>query len=135
VPAGAVLAATVFADARTAEMLVAGMGGGVLSDATHTIKAGSRLLINTSSEPFTNWTASAAEDVAVVGGLWVALTHPAVFVGGLVVFILLAIWLIPKLWHAIRFLFAKIARLFGKKTDPPTLEGVRVTLRRKSIGG
>jgi len=43
--------------------------------------------------------------------------------------------LIPKLWHAIRFLFAKIARLFGKETDPPTLEGVRVTLRRKSIGG
>jgi hypothetical protein len=116
-------------------MLVAGMGGGVLSAATHAIKAGSRLLINTSPEPFTNWTASVAEDVAVVGGLWVAHTHPAVFVGGLVVFILLAIWLIPKLWRAIRFLFAKIARLFGKETDPPPLEGVRVTLRRKSIGG
>jgi hypothetical protein len=48
---------------------------------------------------------------------------------------LLAIWLIPKLWRAIRFLFAKIARLFGKETDSPPLEGVRVTLRRKSIGG
>ena len=128
VPAGAVLAATVFADAGTAEMLVAGASGGILSAATHTIKAGSRLLIN-------NWTASIAEDVAVVGGLWVALTHPAVFIGGLVVFILLAIWLLPKLWRAIRFLFAKIARLFGKETDSPPLEGVRVTLGRKSIGG
>ena len=58
IPAGAVLAATVFADASTAEMLAAGAGGGVLSAATQTIKAGSRLLINTSPQPFSNWTAS-----------------------------------------------------------------------------
>lgn len=134
VPAGAVLAATVFADASTAEMLAAGAGGGVLTAATHTIKAGRRLLINTSPEPFSNWTASVSEDVAVVGGLWLALAHPAVFIGMLVVFILLAIWLLPKLWRAIRALFAKIAKLFGKETETPPLEGVRVTLGRKSIG-
>jgi hypothetical protein len=115
-------------------MLAAGAGGGVLTAATQTIKAGSRLLINTSPEPFSNWTASVSEDVAVFGGLWLALSHPAVFIGVLVVFILLAIWLLPKLWHAIRTLFAKIARLFGKKTELPPLEGVRVTLGRKSIG-
>ena len=135
IPAGAVLAATVFQDMGTAEMLAAGAGGGVLTAATHTIKAGSRLLINTSPEPVTNWTASVAEDVAVVGGLWLALSHPAVFVGGLVLFVLLAIWLIPKLWRAIRALFARIARLFGKDTESPPLEGVRVTLGRKSIEG
>jgi hypothetical protein len=134
VPAGAVLAATVFADASTAEMLAAGAGGSVLTAATHTIKAGSRLLINTSPEPFSNWTASVSEDVAVFGGLWLALAHPAVFIGVLVVFILLAIWLLPKLWRAIRMLFSKIARLFGKETETPPFEGVRVTLGRKSIG-
>tara|TARA_B110000483_G_scaffold231699_1_gene298374 strand:- start:184 stop:561 length:378 start_codon:yes stop_codon:yes gene_type:complete len=121
-------------DASTAEMLAAGAGGGVLSAATQTIKAGSRLLINTSPQPFSNWTASVSEDVAVFGGLWLALSHPAVFIGVLVVFILLAIWLLPKLWRAIRNLLAKIARLFGKKTELPPLEGVRVTLGRKSIG-
>jgi hypothetical protein len=57
-----------------------------------------------------------------------------VFIGVLVVFILLAIWLLPKLWRAIRMLFSKIARLFGKETEAPPLEGVRVTLGRKSIG-
>lgn len=135
VPAGAVLAATVFADASTAEMLAAGAGGGVLTAATHTVKAGSRLLINTSPEPFSNWTASVSEDVAVFGGLWLALSHPAVFIGVLVVFILLAIWLIPKLWRAIRVLFSKLAKMFGKETEAPPLEGVRVTLGRKSIEG
>ena len=135
VPAGAVLAATVFADASTAEMLAAGAGGGILTAATHTVKAGTRLLINTSPEPFSNWTASVSEDVAVFGGLWLALSHPAVFIGALVAFILLAIWLLPKMWRAIRALFAKIARLFGNKSEVPPLEGVRVTLSRKSIEG
>lgn len=133
IPAGAVLAATVFADASVPEMLAAGAGGGILTTATHTLKAGTRLLINTSPEPVTNWTASVAEDVAVVGGLWLALAHPAVFIGALVVFILLAIWVLPKLWRAIRVLFGKIMRLFGRETDPPALEGVRVTFNRKSI--
>ncbi|NBP72550.1 MAG: DUF4126 domain-containing protein [Alphaproteobacteria bacterium] len=109
--------------------------GGVLTAATHTIKTGSRLLINTSREPVTNWTASVAEDVAVVGGLWLELSHPAVFVGGLVLFVLLAIWLIPKPWRAIRALFARIARLFGEETESPPLESARVTLGRKSIEG
>ena len=68
-------------------------------------------------------------------GLWPALAHPAVFVGALVLFVLLAIWLIPKLWRAIRGLFARIARLFAKETENPPLEGVRLTLGRKSIEG
>jgi hypothetical protein len=126
VPAGAVLAATVFADASTAEMLAAGAGGSALTAATHTIKAGSRLLINTSPEPFSNWTASVSEDVAVFGGLWLALAHPAVFIGVLVVFILLAIWLLPKLWRAIRMLFFE---------DRPTLrQGDRDSPARRRAG-
>ena len=117
-------------------LLFAGAGGGVLSAASHTMKAGTRLLINTSPEPFSNWTASVAEDATVIGGLWLALAHPAVFIGLLVVFILLAIWLIPKMWRAIRTLFRKIAKLFGRETaEVPPLEGVRVTLGRKSIDG
>ena len=40
------------------------------------IKAGSRALLNTSPEPVSNWTASATEDAAVVGGLALAFTHP-----------------------------------------------------------
>lgn len=135
IPAGAVLAATVFSDHGTAAMLAAGAGGGALTAATHTIKAGSRLLINTSPEPFSNWTASASEDVAVFGGLWLALSHPAVFIGLLVAFLLFAIWVIPKLWRAIRYLFAKIAAMFGRDVEKPELQGVRVTFGQKSIEG
>lgn len=133
IPAGAVLAATVFADAGTGEMLIAGAGGAALTATTHAIKAGTRLMINTSPEPVTNWTASVTEDVAVIGGLWLALAQPAVFIGLLVLFILLAIWLLPKIWRAIRALFARIGRLLGKETEAPSLSGVRVTFGRKQI--
>ena len=65
---GAVLAATVFTEIGTVKMLAAGVGGGVVTAAKNTIKASARLLVNTSPEPVTNWTAAITEDVTVVGG-------------------------------------------------------------------
>lgn len=135
IPAGAILAATVFADVGTPQMIAAGLAGGTLAATSHVMKAGTRLLINTSPEPVTNWTASVSEDIAVIGGMWLALAHPALFIGALVLFLLAAIWILPRLWRAVRALFSRIARLFGRRSEPPPLEGVRVTLGRKSIEG
>jgi hypothetical protein len=56
----------------------------------------------------------------VVAGLWTALHYPWLFIGLLVVFILLMIWLLPKLWRGIKKVFAAIGRLLGQK---PKLEG------------
>ena len=84
---------------------------------SHFTKAGSRLLINTSPEPVTNWTASVAEDIAVVGGLWTALNYPSLFIVALVVFLLLAIWLLPKIWRAVKLIVAKIRAWF--RGEPP----------------
>ena len=47
-------------------------GGGAVAAASHATKAGTRVLINTSPEPFTNWTASVTEDLGVLGGLLLA---------------------------------------------------------------
>lgn len=46
------------------------------------------MLINTSPEPFTNWTASILEDFSVVAGLLVAVNYPIVFLVLLVLFLL-----------------------------------------------
>lgn len=113
IPAGAMLAAGALGDVSQAAELTALILGGGVAGVSHGVKAGSRVLINTSPEPFTNWGASITEDIAVLGGLWAALYHPWVFLGLLAVFILLAIWLLPKLWRAIKFLFAKLRQLFG----------------------
>ncbi len=113
IPAAAVLAATAVGDVDPAIMLAAGIIGGALGATSYSVKAGGRVLINTSPEPVTNWTASVTEDLAVIGGLWAALYHPELFLAALVVFILLAIWLLPKIWRGLVMLAGKIKRFFG----------------------
>ena len=68
-PARALLAAGVFDDQSMALELAATIVGGGLAATSHATKAGSRVIINASPEPFTNWTASMAEDVSVFGGV------------------------------------------------------------------
>ncbi|MDY0212165.1 MAG: DUF4126 domain-containing protein [Desulfuromonadaceae bacterium] len=122
IPAGAALAAAAVGDVNPAVILAAALVGGTLTTATHVGKSGSRLLINTSPEPVSNWGASLGEDLAVIGGLWVALTHPVVFLLGLCVFILLLIWLLPKLWYLIKRIFSTLRRCFLRQKDVPVPE-------------
>ncbi len=120
IPAGAALAAGAVAEVGPAAEIAALLIGGGLAASTHATKAGSRVLINTSPEPFSNWTASIAEDLTVLGGLWVALNYPWAFLAALVVFIVLMAWLLPKLWRGIKAVASRIARFFGGgKQAPP----------------
>jgi len=107
------LAAGAVGDIGAGAELAAALVGGSIAAGSHAFKAGSRVLINTSPEPVTNWTASIAEDVAVIGGLWTALNHPLWFLLGLLLFIVLVIWLLPKLWRGIKRVFRAIGRFFG----------------------
>ena len=120
IPAGAMMAMGAVSEMDPAVGLAAGILGGGLATATHVTKAGSRALINTSPEPFSNWTASILEDVAVVAGLWTALNHPVLFIVLLILFIFMMIWLLPRLWRGIKAIFRKIRNLFsGKEEAPP----------------
>lgn len=42
---------------------------GTISAGSHGVKMSTRLAVNLSPEPFTNWTGSIFEDILVVGGL------------------------------------------------------------------
>lgn len=120
IPAGAMLAASAVGDVTPALQVTAGILGGSLTGITHAGKAGSRVLINTSPEPFSNWLASFSEDILVVVGLWTALSHPVVFLGLLLVFILVMIWFLPKLWRGIKLLVTKVRQWFGKEKTTNT---------------
>ena len=50
-----------------------------------------------------------AEDIAVFGGLWAALNHPTLFLAALAVFIVFAIWLLPKIWRGVRAVFRRLS--------------------------
>jgi len=115
IPAGAILAAGAVGDINPAIELASAILGGGLAAASHATKAGSRVLINTSPEPFTNWTASIGEDIAVIGGVWACINHPFLFLIALALFIMLMIWLLPKIWSGIKKVFRFIINLFSKK--------------------
>ena len=112
IPAGAMLAAGAIGDVSPAMAVAAGLVGGTVTAATHATKAGGRVLINTSPEPFSNWGASIAEDLAVFAGLWAALNQPLLFLGAFVLFLALMVWVLPKVFRAIAALGTKIGGWF-----------------------
>jgi len=119
IPLGALLAAGAVGEVNPPLALAAAIVGGGLAAGTHAAKSGARVMINTSPEPFSNWIVSLLEDLAVIAGLWTALHHPWVFLGLLAVFILLLIWLLPKLWRGVKTILRAMGRLFGfAKIDP-----------------
>ncbi|MBW2368362.1 MAG: DUF4126 domain-containing protein, partial [Deltaproteobacteria bacterium] len=118
IPAGAMLAAGAVGDVGPGLEIAAAILGGGLATASHVTKAGGRVVINASPEPFTNWTASIVEDVVVIGGMWAALQHPWIFFTLLALFIIFVIWILPKIGRGIAKVFRFIGRLFGVQSDP-----------------
>jgi len=115
IPAGALLAAGATMgfgdDTMTALSL---LGGAAVAAGSHATKAGSRAMINTSPEPFSNWITSIFEDVLVVAGLSLAVFSPVTFIGFLLVFLLIALWLVPKIWRGLRALYRRFAGTGGR---------------------
>lgn len=114
IPAGAALAAAAIGEVPPEYTLVAAILGGTLAASAHAAKAGSRLLLHGSPEPFSNWIASLTEDAAVFGGLLLALTHPWVFLLMLALFLLLLVWLLPRVWQGVRGMLRTLRRWFGR---------------------
>ena len=124
IPAGALMAAGAVGEMNPAVVLAAAILGGGIATVTHAAKAGTRVIINASPEPFSNIAASLAEDVAVIFGLWAALQHPWFFIILIVVFLLFLVWVLPKIWRAIKAVFLRIVRFFSgekKRESQPSL--------------
>jgi hypothetical protein len=113
IPAGAVLALGAVGELDPAIQVAALIIGGGVAATTHTFKAGSRVLINTSPEPFSNWGASLVEDGLVIGGVTLAVLQPTAFLVLFVLFTALVIWLMPKIWRGIKSLWIRLQGLFG----------------------
>ena len=113
IPAGAVLAASVFGESSSAWMIAAAIVGGTLAAGSHLAKSGSRAVINTSPEPFSNWAASFTEELAVGTLLWLVFAYPIVALCILALLVAFTIWIIPKVWRMIRAIVERIVAFFG----------------------
>jgi hypothetical protein len=135
IPAGAMLAAASVGEIGPAAELAAGILGGGMAASTHATKAGTRVLINASPEPVSNWSASIGEDLAVIGGVWAALNHPYFLLGFLVLFVGLLVILLPRLWRGIKAVVARLARLFDGKPQKTSLSRSSASEHRPSDPG
>lgn len=113
IPAGAILAASAVADVEPSLSFAAALVGGTLTAGAHLAKAGTRLLVNTSPEPFSNIGASVTEDTMVVAGLWTAIYFPILFLVFLTGFLILLIWWLPILWRGLKGIYDTVRRFFA----------------------
>lgn len=116
IPAGVILAIGAMQSTDPIIVTLAGLLGGSLAGITHATKAGSRALINTSPEPVSNVATSFGEDGLWLGGGWLALAHPAIFISVLIFLVLVMLWMLPKLWRGIHSVVCQIMRVLGVKT-------------------
>ena len=116
IPAGAALAAGVFGDSPPAWTLAAAIVGGSLAAGSHFTKAGARMAINTSPEPFSNWVASFGEDLLVGVLLYLAVAHPIALLVVLAVLLMASLWLLPRLWRFLVGFVERLSRWFSRAT-------------------
>lgn len=119
---GTLLALQALGDTAPHMQVIAGLLAGGAALTTHSAKAGTRLLVNHSPEPASNVALSVTEDVAVVGGSFLALLHPVVALAVFAI-LLVVLWiLLPKLYRLLRgtwqLLRSKVGSLMGSDPKP-----------------
>ena len=111
----AVIGATAIGQTGPGTVAIALLCGGVALSG-HSTKAGLRLLVNHSPEPFSNVALSLVEDGVVVFGTYVAIQYPQVMLVVVVLFSIAFIWFAPKALRLIRIetvaILAVIKKLF-----------------------
>lgn len=98
---GAVVAALLAGQSGSLPEITAGAVGGSTALVSHLVKAGTRMAVNTSPEPFSNIAVSTVEDLGVAGIITFAIFHPlaaAIVAGGLLLLgIVIVVFLASKI--------------------------------------
>lgn len=114
--AGAVVAALLAGHHGSLPQVAAAAVGGSTALVSHLVKAGTRMAVNTSPEPFTNIALSLAEDLTVAALVVFALFHPvaAAVVAGL---------LLVSGVTMVLFLFSRIRRFLRRRRERRAARG------------
>jgi Domain of unknown function (DUF4126) len=105
---GALIAVSTFGDTSPAVAGLIALLGGTVAASTHATKAGTRAVVNTSPEPFSNWILSFSEDLFVVGLGVVALKYPLVALTVTAILLVLIVIFAATIW-----------RWFKRRFSPP----------------
>jgi hypothetical protein len=113
IPAGAALAAAAFGDYDRTIQVVALLLGGGLALSAHGTKATARAAVNLSPEPVSNVVVSLVEDVVAVISIVLAFMLPIVLIILVTGFLVLSIFLLPRIFRLLRGGVRKVRRATG----------------------
>ncbi len=134
---GALLAIQTLGPTDPAFEVLIGLLAGGTTLVSHGFKAGTRLAINASPEPFSNVIASTSEDAAVLGGLVLMSINPILAACVFVLFLLASAYLAPKLFRRIRAFFWLVSRKVASlvsRADEELLYGTLGSVEHQTLG-
>jgi hypothetical protein len=121
---GAALGILIAGESGDLNEVVGGLVGGGTALASHSVKAGFRLGVNTSPEPVSNIGTSVVEDGLVATVVLLAIDHPWLAAGVAAVLLVSGSVLIVLLWRKIRQAFRAVrARFSGPPASGPPASG------------
>lgn len=100
--AGGVVGALLAGQSGSLSEIAAGTVGGTTALASHFVKAGTRMAVNTSPEPFSNIAVSTAEDLGVAGIITFAMFNPQAAAVIAAVLLIAGLAILFFLWTRIR---------------------------------
>jgi hypothetical protein len=119
-PAAAILSYSAFAEGFPEEWkLAAALLAGSVALTSHGAKASTRAAANASPEPLSNWTLSLIEDGIAVFLAWMAAEHPVLTATVVVVLVIVAVFVIWKLFSYLRRAIARLKRGPGASPAGP----------------
>ncbi|MFB7374032.1 DUF4126 domain-containing protein [Streptomyces sp. NPDC056222] len=129
--AGAVVAALLAGESGSLPELAAAAVGGSTALLSHLVKAGTRMAINTSPEPFSNIGMSIAEDLGVAGIITFAIFNPEVAAIIAAVLLVLGLVILGFLAHRIR----RFLRRRAQRREEKTLAAAEARTRARAPSG
>ncbi len=142
-PLGAAVIGAVGLGEVSPESVVVALSCGGVALSGHSTKAGLRLLVNHSPEPFSNIALSLTEDVLVVLGTYVAVQYPYLMLIIVASFVIGFLWFAPRAFRLLRIetnaivamfkkLVSKLISLFSRKRPRGFRESHMSTLQSSS---
>jgi uncharacterized protein DUF4126 len=118
-PAAALISYSAFGHVPEEWKVGAALLAGSVALTSHGAKATTRAAANTSPEPISNWTLSVLEDGLAVFLTWMAATHPVVTAGVVVVLVIIAVFIIWKLYGYLRLIGERVRYWRTRSATPP----------------
>jgi len=109
-PAAALLAYSAVGSVSEEWRLAAALLGGSVALTSHGTKASTRVAVNTSPEPVSNWILSLGEDGLAIALTWMAAAHPLITFVLVSLLVAICIYIVVKLFGALRRGLSRIFR-------------------------